>query len=521
VVKPVCLIIRDGWGHREEKNGNAVAAAKSPFMNSLLADKTNWVLLEASGESVGLPQGYQGSSEVGHLNMGAGRIVIQELKRIDDGLRQGDFFELPGWKKLVDHWRLSQGSLHLLALLQNEGVHAHQEHLFKIMKRWRNQCPEGPIIVHPFLDGRDTPPRSSLEFLSQLEKVMAEVGLANVGVMMGRYYGMDRSKDWQLTDRAYSAIVSAQGRRFKGSPLEAVKLSWANDKTPDGFEMVDEYIEPLVSSNYLGVKDGDLVFHTNFRQDRAIQLTQAFVEDDYPGQRAVRPKIYYLGLTRYYDEFNQYLLGPMGGDEGLPALLGEVISKAGLKQLRLAETQKYRHVTSFFNGKSTKPFALEEQVEIKGRFDPATFASHPEMEAYILTEIFLEKFLPNNYPFIAINYANCDMVGHTGVMEAAVKAVEIVDICLSKLTPPLIKAGYRVLITADHGNAEEMIDPVTGLVKTSHTTFPVECVLIDPLREFKMIGQDGKLSDIAPTILDLMGLSTPEEMSAVSLVTKR
>ncbi|MDR0355428.1 MAG: 2,3-bisphosphoglycerate-independent phosphoglycerate mutase [Deltaproteobacteria bacterium] len=518
MIRPVCLIIRDGWGRREEKAGNAVAAAAAPFISSLLANRASWTLLEASGEPVGLPDGYQGSSEVGHLNMGAGRIVIQELKRIDDGLRDGSFFKLPRWEETMDRWKAAKSVLHFLGLLQDEGVHAHQEHLFKLMRRARLEFPAGRIVVHPFLDGRDTPPRSCPEYLTKLKAVMEEIGEASIGVMMGRYYGMDRSKDWALTDLAYQALVQAKGRPFSGDPVEAVKASWAADKTPDGFDMVDEYVPPLINEGHFGLKDGDCVIHTNFRQDRAIQLTQAFTADDYPGQREVRPKIAYLGLTRYYDEFDSYLLGPMGGDEGMPHLLGEVISKAGLRQLRLAETQKFRHVTSFFNGKSTKPFPLEDQVEIKGRFDPATFASHPEMEAHVLTETFINERLKEKYPFIVINYANCDMVGHTGVMDAAVKAVETVDACLAKLVPLLLEADYQVLITADHGNAEEMIDSQTGLVKTSHTLFPVECIYAAKNPAAAMLGRQGKLADVAPTVLELMGLPKPAEMTASSLV---
>ncbi|MDR1578505.1 MAG: 2,3-bisphosphoglycerate-independent phosphoglycerate mutase [Deltaproteobacteria bacterium] len=518
MVNPVCLIIRDGWGHREDPQGNAVLAAKTPFMDSVLADRSAWTLLDASGEPVGLPDGYQGSSEVGHLNMGAGRIVIQELKRIDDGLRDGTFFKLPKWRELIEYWREKAGKLHLLGLLQDEGVHAHQEHLFKIIRRARQENPQGQIVVHPFLDGRDTPPRSSPEFLAKLELILREVGQASIGVMMGRYYGMDRSRNWDLTDLAYEALAFGKARVYSGSARRAVEESWAKDLTPDNFEMVDEYIAPLKEANYQGFKDGDGVFHTNFRQDRAIQLTQAFVDPNYPGHRPQGPKVKYLGLTRYYDEFTEYLLGPMGGEGGMEGLLGEMVSKAGFPQLRLAETQKFRHVTSFFNGKSTKPFPLEDQVEIPGRFDPATFASHPEMEAEILTKTFLTDYLPKNYPLVIINYANCDMVGHTGVMEAAIKAVEVVDCCLAKIVPPLLNKGYHVLIVADHGNAEEMIDIETGLVKTSHTLYPVECAYVarEPLA--KLSGQKGKLADLAPTILSLMGINVPANMTANSLL---
>jgi 2,3-bisphosphoglycerate-independent phosphoglycerate mutase len=516
--KPFCLIIRDGWGHREDPRGNAVSAAEPPYINGLLKNRENWTLLDASGEPVGLPDGYQGSSEVGHLNMGAGRIVIQELKRIDDGLRDGTFFQIPNWHRLTGYWKEHGGTLHLMGLLQNEGVHAHQEHLFKFMRRARLECPEGRMTVHPFLDGRDTPPRSSPEFLNDLRKVMDEVGNATIGTMMGRYYAMDRAKDWALTDQAFAALVDAEAGSFAGDPVAKVEECWNTLRTPDGGEMVDEYVPPVREASYTGIKDGDCVLHFNFRQDRAIQLTQAFVEDGYPGKRARRPKIEYLGLTRYYDEMKQFLLGPMGEGGGMEMLLGEIVSKAGLRQLRIAETQKFRHVTSFFNGKSTVPYPLEDQVELKGRFDPATFAIHPEMEAEILTEQLLTKYIPEGYPFIVINYANCDMVGHTGNMEAAVKAVKIVDSCLSRVVPALAKAGYSVIVTADHGNCDEMIDLETGRPKTSHTLAPVEMILVAEGLKFKVVQKRGKLADLAPTALALMGLPVPPEMTAEVLV---
>ncbi|MDR1166975.1 MAG: 2,3-bisphosphoglycerate-independent phosphoglycerate mutase [Deltaproteobacteria bacterium] len=513
-----CLIIRDGWGHREETRGNAVAAANPPYINSLLQKKEFWTLLDASGEPVGLPDGYQGSSEVGHLNMGAGRIVIQELKRIDDGLRDGTFFRIPHWIELMEYWRKNQGVLHLLGLLQNEGVHAHQEHLFKIMRQARRDNPAGKMTVHPFLDGRDTPPRSSPEFITALEQVMKDVGNAAIGTMMGRYFGMDRAKDYPLTDRAFRALVDAEATPFAGSPIEAIEAAWNSEKTPDGGEMVDEYIPPLKKEGYPGIRDGDAVFHFNYRQDRAIQLTQAFVEDGYPGQRNRRPRVSFVGLTRYYDSFRQYLLAPMGEGGGMERLLGEVVADHNLKQLRIAETQKFRHVTSFFNGKSTTPYPLEEQVEVKGRFDPATFAIHPEMEAEIVTDLLIEKYIPEKYPLIVLNYANCDMVGHTGNMEAATQAVKIVDANVARLNAELLRQGYEILVTADHGNADEMIDLETGLVKTSHTLAPVECFYVANKPRFKVQQRRGKLADLAPSLLNLLELPVPPEMTATSLL---
>jgi 2,3-bisphosphoglycerate-independent phosphoglycerate mutase len=516
MARPVALIIRDGWGLNERTEGNAVAAARTPNVTAY-KKAYPWTTLDCSGEPVGLPDGYQGSSEVGHLNMGAGRIVIQELKRIDDGLRTGVLFEQPKWKELVAAWRAGAGRLHLMGLLQDEGVHAHQEHLFKIMRRARQEFPAGEIVIHPFLDGRDTPPRSTLEYLAKLTLVMKEVGGCRIGTVMGRYYAMDRSKNWRLTDQAYHALVCAEGRRA-ATAVAAVEESYAKDKTPDGVEMCDEYILPYAIGDYAGMRDGDCVVHTNYRQDRAYQLSRAFVDGAYPGALKAKPRLHYLGLTRYYDEFKNFLMGPMDEGGGMDNLLGQVISRAGLKQLRIAETQKFRHVTSFFNGKSTTAYPGEEQVEIPSRFDPATFASHPEMEAYGVTEDMLKRLENNPYAFIGVNYANGDMVGHTGNFESARRAIEVVDECVGKLVARLLELDAHILITADHGNAEEMIDYETGMVKTSHTLNPVECIYVAKDAGKRRLVSRGKLADIAPTVLSLLGLPIPKEMTAQNLI---
>ncbi len=517
-MRPVVLIIRDGWGLNKKAEGNAVAAANTPVIDGLKGEYP-WTRLACSGEAVGLPDGYQGSSEVGHLNMGAGRIVIQELKRIDDGLTSGELFDSDKWRKLIANWREKGSQLHFMGLLQDEGVHAHQEHLFKLMRRARDENAEGRIVIHPFLDGRDTPQRSSLEYIARLNSEMEKIGNCVIGTVQGRYYAMDRSRNYELTDIACNCIVKAEGRSITSAEA-AVNQSYANDQTPDQTPMVDEYIPPYVINSYEGVKSGDSVMHFNYRQDRAIQLTQAFVSSDYPGGRSALPEIVYLGFTRYWDEFTEYLLGAMGGDGGMDNLLGEVISNAGLKQLRIAETQKFRHVTSFFNGKSTQPYANEDQVEVPGRFDPATFASHPEMEAYNVTEILLKRLEDNPYAFVVVNYANCDMVGHTGDMVAATKSVEVVDECIGKLMPRLMELDAQVLIAADHGNAEQMKDYDTGMVKTSHTLNEVECIYIARDAPGRVLLPAGKLSDLAPTVLGLLGLEIPAEMSAVNLLVE-
>lgn len=515
-MRPVVLIIRDGWGVNALHEANAAYEAKTPVIDSLLA---RWPhnLLDCSGEAVGLPAGYQGSSEVGHLNMGAGRVVVQELKRIDDGLSSGTLFESDKWKALIDNWKKNNSTLHFMGLLQDEGVHAHQEHLFKLMKRARSENAAGKIVIHPFLDGRDTPPRSTLEYIARLNKEIADVGNCVIGTVMGRYYGMDRSKNWELTSEAYECLVAATGKH-SATAEDAVKAEYASGKTPDGTEMTDEYIPCYVIGDYVGMKDGDSVMHVNYRQDRAIQLTQAFVCDDYAGKRSARPQVKYLGFTRYWDEFDDYLLGAMGAGGGMENLLGEVVAKAGIKQLRIAETQKFRHVTSFFNGKSTRPSEGEDQVEVKSRFDPATFASHPEMDAYNVTDELLKRLENNPYGLIVVNYANCDMVGHTGDMKAATKAVEVVDECIGKIMPRLMELDAQVLIFADHGNAEQMKDYATGLVKTSHTLNLVDCIYVGRGADKKKLMPLAKLSAIAPTTLELMGLPIPAEMTTPSMI---
>ncbi len=514
--RPVCVIIRDGWGYNENTKGNAVIAANTPNIDSY-KNKYPWTLLNCSGEPVGLPDGFQGSSEVGHLNMGAGRIVTQELKRIDEGFLNGTLFNAEAWKNLMTNWKKHNSRLHLFGLLQDEGVHAHQDHLFKLMQKSRQENPDGEIIIHPFLDGRDTPPKSTLEYIAKLNKVMEQTGKCKIGTIMGRYYAMDRSKNWELTDIAYDCIVSCGGRK-KDNAIDAVKESYKNDKTPDNVDMFDEYILPYAIGDYDGIKDNDCIMHTNYRQDRAIQLSMAFVSKDYPGKLKKKPEVTYLGFTKYYDEFPYYMLGAMNASGNMDNLLGEVISDAGLKQLRIAETQKFRHVTSFINGKSTTPYKNEDQVEIKSELDPASFASNPQMEAYRVADKILESLENNPYAFILINFANGDMVGHTGDFNAAKKAIEIVDECVGKVVKRLLELDAHIIITADHGNAEQMIDYETDMVKTSHTTLPVECIYIAKDSVSKKLIKRGKLSDIAPTVLHLLGLVIPEDMTSVLLL---
>ncbi|KAL0251213.1 hypothetical protein GEMRC1_000426 [Eukaryota sp. GEM-RC1] len=521
----VLLVVRDGWGSNPEVRGNAIAAASAEGKipnNDSWKENYPWTLIRTDGSPVGLPEGFQGSSEVGHLNMGAGRVVTQELKRINDMMVTGTMWECKKWAEIINNWKQHNSTLHFLLLLQDEGVHAHCDHLYKMMRRARQDNPTGKIVIHPFLDGRDTPPRSCLEYIAQLQQVMNEVGNATIGTVMGRYYSMDRSRNWTLTDSALDCMINLKGRKVE-TAIAAVEQSYANDKTPDGYPMTDEYIHPHVVGAYAGIKENDCILHTNYRQDRAIQLAAAFCNRDMYGGSTETPRVTFVGFTQYYNEFENYLIEPMTGGGGMENLLGEVVSKAGFRQLRIAETQKFRHVTSFFNGKSTKPYPLEDQVEVPSRFDAASFASHPEMEAYQVTEELIKRIDENpDYRFIVVNYANTDMVSHTGEFVPAKTAVEIVDECVGKLVNHWLSLGGVAIVTADHGNADQMIDYNTGMVKTSHTIHPVDLILVgEAVKGKKMLPHcEGKLADIAPTVLQLLGLPIPKEMTAQSLIVE-
>jgi len=511
--KPIVLIIRDGWGVNPNSEYNAVANANTPNIALLLRRYPNTVL-EAAGVSVGLPEGYQGSSEVGHLNMGAGRIVEQELKRINDAIASGLFFQNANFQAVINNCQANNSSLHLMGLVQDEGVHAHQDHLFAIMK-YASEVHIPRLYIHFFADGRDTPPRSALEFYRELEAKIKEYQIGEVATIMGRYYAMDRAQAWHLTQQAYDTLTKGEGIRA-GSVEEAIQEAYSKYKTPDGTEMTDEYISPYVIGEFSGIKDGDSVIHFNYRQDRAIQLTKMFVDDEFPASRWKKLDIAYCGLTRYYDEFPFYILEPM--DENMPNLLGEIISDHSLKQLRISETQKFRHVTSFFNGKLIGPFPGEERIEIKSTYDPALFASHPEMNAFDVTDEVMRQLDSKAFDFIVLNYANCDMVGHTGDYKATIRAVEVVDECVGKVVDKVLSLGGTALVTADHGNAEEMMDLDTGSLKTSHTKNPVEFIYVaDDYQEVRLRPK-GILSDIAPTVLYLLGLEQPEEMTSNNLI---
>jgi 2,3-bisphosphoglycerate-independent phosphoglycerate mutase len=514
-MKKVLLIVRDGWGFTEEVEGNAIAAANTPFDDNL-NQKYTPAILGAHGGSVGLPDGFQGSSEVGHMNMGAGRIVIQEVTRINEMLESHKFFKSKQFEVIAKALKDTHTNIHLMGLLQNEGVHAHQQHLFNLLKYFQEKYPNNKAIVHVFADGRDTPPKSLFQFLRDLQEVLSQNPNASIGTLMGRYYSMDRSKNYELTSRAYDAICHAKGTKY--SDLNsAVEDLYKNAQTPDNKPMFDEYITPLINEDYDGVKAGDVLINYNYRQDRAIQITKAFCDSDTPIKNRLEYSVNYFGFTQYYDEFNNYLVDSItSGDDEL-CLVGNEISRHGLEQLRISETQKFRHVTSFFNGKLTTPFKGEEQIEVKGDFDASSFASHPEMNADDITARAL-PLLKNDFSFVAINYANCDMVGHTGVFESARKACEVVDKNVEEITTEAIKLEYTVMITADHGNSEEMIDKKTKEVKTSHTLNPVKLHVLNNEKYKNLNYKKGVLADIGTLILHFLEIPIPATMNSRNLI---
>jgi 2,3-bisphosphoglycerate-independent phosphoglycerate mutase len=555
--KPLLLLIRDGWGVAPPGPGNAVAAANTPNLDRLLANYPHCVLA-ASGTAVGVRDGSQGSSEVGHLNMGAGRIVEQEIVRVDNQIASGELFRAPRLRQAVKRCKESGARFHLMGLVQDEGVHAMQDHLFAFLRFLAGQGLAGrQVCVHFFADGRDTPPQSALTFLDQLEAEIAEVGAGVVATVMGRYWAMDRGRNWLRTEAAYRCLTEGAGLRAS-SARHAVEQAYrrAKDQRAAGEDLVetDEFIRPTAvvdaDSQPVGlIRPGDAVLHTNYRQDRALQLTQAFVETDfneYGFARGPRPDVFYMALTRYYDELACELVPPMN----MANLLGEVLGREGLLQLRIAEFQKYRHVTSFFNGKRLEPLSGEDRIEVESITIPED--RKPEMSAVEVTDLVLTavrdgiaaaraaaqaepkaslesgealKGLPadrlaETYDVIVLNYANCDMVGHTGVFEAAVRAVETVDRCVGKVVEAVLARDGCVLVTADHGNAEQMLDPETGATATAHSTNPVELLLISNDAAKRKLVKQGKLADIAVTMLDLLGLEKPEEMTANSLIAE-
>jgi len=509
--KPLMLMILDGWGYRETKEGNAILAARTPNLNRLQKEFPS-CFLEASGEAVGLPEGQMGNSEVGHLNIGAGRIVYQDLTRINLSIREGDFFENPAFLDAISNVKTHNSSLHLMGLVSYGGVHSHMTHLYGLIKLAQEKGME-KVYIHAFLDGRDVPPKAALEDIKELTAFCRENGKAKIATVSGRYYAMDRDKRWERTKLAYDALTLGVAPFTVRDPVAAVSEAYSRGET-------DEFVKPTVVTDVEGqpvatIKDNDSVIFFNFRPDRARQLTWALMNKDFEDfQREARPNVYYVCMAQYDETMNLPIAYP---PEELENVLGEVLSKQGLIQLRIAETEKYAHVTFFLNGGVEKCYEGEDRCLIPSP-KIATYDLKPEMSAYEVTDEVIKKINSGKYDIIILNFANMDMVGHTGIFEAAVTAVEAVDSCVGRIVETLKEAGGVALITADHGNAEQMEDPKTGEPHTAHTSNPVKCIYVGN-GEVKAL-QDGKLCDLSPTLLELLGIKKPEEMKGKSLIVK-
>lgn len=506
--QPVALVILDGWGLGSASSSNAICNAKTPNMHKLVEEYPT-TALECSGEAVGLPEGQMGNSEVGHLNIGAGRVVYQELTRISREIRRGEFFANDEFITLLANIRKKNGALHLMGLLSDGGVHSHIEHLYALLQMAK-QSGITRVYVHAFLDGRDVPPSSAGIYIEALERKMAEIGVGSIATISGRYYAMDRDKRWDRTEKAYAAMVYGEGERAS-SAADAVAKSYTRNET-------DEFVLPTIVQQGAIVQDGDGVIFFNFRPDRARQITRAFVDKDFTGfaRRDGRLDIGYVCMTQY----DETIAAPVAFKPSyLNNTLGEVIAQQGLKQLRIAETEKYAHVTFFFNGGEEKPFAGEDRSLIPSP-KVATYDLQPQMSAYEVTDVVVEKIQTGQYGLIVLNYANGDMVGHTGIYDAALAAVEAVDQCVARVVSAMQAAGGIVCITADHGNAEQMQDPVTGEPFTAHTTNKVPFILVSEESKAMALRDAGVLADIAPTILALMHIKKPAEMTGQSLILK-
>jgi len=509
----VALIILDGWGYSEEKRGNAIYLAKTPNFDHLW-DTFPHTTLAAAGEAVGLPEGQMGNSEVGHLNIGAGRVVYQDITRISRAIRSGEFYRNPVLVEAMEKAQKNGSALHLFGLVSDGGVHSHLTHLYALLEMAKRFGLKR-VYIHAFLDGRDVPPTSAVQYLREVEERCCQLGTGEIATVSGRYYAMDRDKRWDRVQKAYEAIVYGKGERAL-SAVDAVEKSYENGVT-------DEFVVPTVIVDEYGnprgrVAPGDVIIFYNFRADRARQLTRAFTDEDFSGfERNGHPKVHFVCMTEYDATIPAPVAFP---PEELRNTLGEVLSRNGIKQLRIAETEKYAHVTFFFNGGVEKPFPGEERILVPSP-KVATYDLKPEMSAYEVTETVLKEIAKEKHHCIILNYANPDMVGHTGVLEAAVKAIEAVDECLGKVVAAVLEKGGTALVTADHGNAEQMLEEGGDQPHTAHTTNRVPFILVgERYRNCKLRG-DGALEDIAPTILELLGIPKPEEMTGSSLIQRQ
>ena len=504
--RPVILCILDGWGHLPGGEANSVWLADTPNWDRLV-DAWPTTTIEASELNVGLPDGQMGNSEVGHMNLGAGRIVMQELPRIDHAVEDGSLAANQALADAVAALKRTGGTAHVMGLMSPGGVHSHQRHFAAVAKVFAAAGVK--VAVHALLDGRDTPPKSALDYLAAFAEDTADVDGLAVATVGGRFYAMDRDNRWDRVAAAYDALVDARGEHA-ATPAQAVEQGYAAGTT-------DEFVRPTVIGDYAGAKDGDGVVMINFRADRARQILTALLDPGF--RRFERGRVVAfaaaLGMVEYSSDLKPLMttiFGPNRPDE----TFGEIVSQAGLKQLRIAETEKYAHVTYFFNGGVERVFEGEERILVPSP-KVATYDLKPEMSAFEITDKLVEAIESGRFDAIVVNFANADMVGHSGLIPAAVKAVETIDTCLGRLSASVVRAGGTLLITADHGNAEQMVDPVTGEPHTAHTTNPVPLVLVNPPAWVERVGH-GKLCDVAPTLLQLLGLDQPRVMTGRSLL---
>lgn len=508
------LMILDGWGIREETQGNAVALAHTPFLDSLIKDFPS-CKLACSGNDVGLPDGTMGNSEVGHMNIGAGRKVFQDFVRINEAIKNRSFFQTPALKNIMKKVSASGKSLHLMGLLSDGGVHSHITHLFALIDMAKQNHVKH-LFVHPILDGRDTSPTSGIAYLKQLQDYLDKAGIGKIASIVGRYWAMDRDTRWDRVKRAYDLFTKAEGIH-SDSVFIAVKNAYDSGKT-------DEFMEPTVIVSKDGnpkgsfdgfMQDGDGIIFFNFRADRAKEITRAFMENNFPSFQRDR-KIDLSGfvcLTQYDETFD---LPVAFGPQHLDNILGEVLSKTHIRQLRIAETEKYAHVTYFFNGGDEKIFNGEKRILIPSPRDVATYDEKPEMSAFKIAEKACEKIRAGEFEFMVLNFANMDMVGHTGMIPAAIVACETVDQCAEKVVRAIWETGGTAMVTADHGNAEQMTAD-DGSPHTAHTLNPVRFILAGT-RYRGLSLKDGILGDIAPTVLKVLNIQQPKEMTGTSLI---
>ncbi len=497
----VILVIRDGWGYRKSPVKNAVRAAKTPETDALMKKYPN-TLLKAAGEAVGLPKGYQGNSEVGHMALGAGRIIKQSLTRINKAIKTGKFFEKPALRKAIDNCKKNKSALHIMGLLQTEGVHSHINHLFALLDLCKRKKFTKNVYIHVFTDGRDAPVTESVRHIRELESKIRKMGGGPViATVSGRYYAMDRDRRWKRTRKAYDCIVNAKAEESFNDPLKQVRECHQAGET-------DEFIKPRKAEWYEGVKPNDSMIFFNFRTDRTRQLTKAIVEKDFKGWKRKPLDVYFAAMTEYYEGMNAEI-----AFEEIPLknLLGGIISREGWKQLRISETEKYAHVTFFFNGQEDEPYRNEDRILIHSP-KVATYDKKPEMSVFRIKGRVVGEIKKGKYDLIITNLVNGDMVGHTGNWNATIKALEAVDKCLGEIVRAGRENNYDFVICADHGNAEDM----TEKWRTSHTINPVPCIVISD--KAKALKRNKGLKDVAPTILDIMGLKKPKDMTGETLI---